>query len=82
MTTQAILQLTYLLDEAFEGTEWHSLLGNLHSVTPEDWLWVPPGVQPWDMVDKLISLCKRISVPVFPHAMVVIHRMDPADLSV
>jgi hypothetical protein len=45
MTTQAISQLIYLLDEAFEGTEWHSLLGNLHSVTSEDWLWVPPGGQ-------------------------------------
>lgn len=38
----AISQLLYLLDEAFQGTEWHSLLGNLHSVTPEDWLWAPP----------------------------------------
>jgi uncharacterized damage-inducible protein DinB len=36
-------QLLYLLDSAFEGTAWHSLLGNLRPVTPEDWLWVPPG---------------------------------------
>jgi uncharacterized damage-inducible protein DinB len=43
-STPAVLQLLYLLDEAFDGTtEWHSLLGNLRSVTPEDWLWVPPG---------------------------------------
>jgi len=41
----AASQLVYLLDEAFEGTEWHSLLGNLQSVTSEDWLWVPPGGQ-------------------------------------
>jgi hypothetical protein len=45
MTAPAVSQLVYLLDEAFQGTEWHSLLGNLHSVTPEDWLWVPPGGQ-------------------------------------
>lgn len=45
MAAQTISQLVYLLDEAFQGTEWHSLLGNLHSVTPEDWLWVPPGGQ-------------------------------------
>src|SRR5215472_1379608 len=45
MTTPAVSQLVYLLDEAFQGTDWHSLLGNLHSVTPEDWLWVPPGGQ-------------------------------------
>ena len=39
----AVSQLLYLLDEAFDGTEWHSLLGNLRSVTREDWLWVPPS---------------------------------------
>ncbi len=42
MTASAVSQLVYLLDEAFQGTDWHSLLSNLHSVTPEDWLWVPP----------------------------------------
>ena len=45
MTASVVSQLLYLLDEAFQGTEWHSLLGNLHSVTPEDWLWVPSGGQ-------------------------------------
>ena len=45
MKAPAVSQLVYLLDEAFQGTEWHSLLGNLHSVTSEDWLWVPPGGQ-------------------------------------
>ena len=45
MTTSAVSQLLYLFDEAFQGTDWHSLLGNLHSVTPEDWLWVPSGGQ-------------------------------------
>src|SRR5260370_38493620 len=45
MTAPAVSQLVYLLDEAFQGTDWHSLLENLHSVTPEDWLWVPPGGQ-------------------------------------
>jgi uncharacterized damage-inducible protein DinB len=45
MAGSAVSQLVYLLDEAFEGTDWHSLLGNLHSITPEDWLWIPPGGQ-------------------------------------
>jgi len=47
MTTTAagVSQLLYLFDEAFEGTQWHSLLGNLQAVKPEDWLWVPPGGQ-------------------------------------
>jgi hypothetical protein len=45
MTAPAVSQLVYLLDEAFQGTAWHSVLANLHSVTLEDWLWVPSGGQ-------------------------------------
>ena len=41
--TPAISTLLYLLDDAFQGPKWHSLLGNLQSVTLDDWLWVPPG---------------------------------------
>lgn len=43
MTRRAVDQLLWLLDEAFEGQEWHALLPNLRSVTPEAWAWVPPG---------------------------------------
>lgn len=43
MITPAVSQLVYLLDEAFQGTEWTSLLGNLRALAPEDWLWVPSG---------------------------------------
>jgi DinB superfamily len=42
-TAPAVSQLLFLLDEAFEGQKWHSLLNNLRSVTPDDWTWVPPG---------------------------------------
>ncbi len=45
MITTAVDQLLYLLDEAFAGQAWHSLLGNLHTVTTEEWRWVPPGGQ-------------------------------------
>lgn len=38
MSRAAVEALAYLLDEAFEGNEEHSLLGNLVNVTPEDWL--------------------------------------------
>jgi hypothetical protein len=40
----AVEQYVYLLDEAFEGKDkpWHSMLGNLASVTEDDWLWTPP----------------------------------------
>lgn len=45
MSRAAVDLLVYLLDEAFEGVEkpWHSMLGNLASVTEDDWLWAPPG---------------------------------------
>ena len=43
MPTAAVEQLLYLLDQAFDGEDWHSLLGNLHEVTPEDWPLVPHG---------------------------------------
>jgi hypothetical protein len=42
VTTAAISQLLYLLDQAFDAQEWHSLLSNLHSVTLDDWRWIPP----------------------------------------
>jgi hypothetical protein len=38
-----VAQYLRLLDDAFDGPDWHSLLSNLRSVTPEDWLWVAPG---------------------------------------
>ena len=40
---QVIEQYLSLLDDACAGPDWHSLLSNLASVTPEDWEWVPPG---------------------------------------
>lgn len=43
MTAVRVSELVALLDEAFQGTRWHSLLRNLESVTPADWLWVAPG---------------------------------------
>ncbi len=43
MAKIAVEQLLYLLDEAFAGSQEHSLLGNLRSVSGDDWLWVPEG---------------------------------------
>lgn len=34
-------QYLYLLDQAFDGGRWHSLLGNLTDVSPADWEWRP-----------------------------------------
>ncbi len=43
MPTTQLAQLLDLLDDAFAGPDWESLLGNLKPVTIEDWLWAPPG---------------------------------------
>jgi hypothetical protein len=43
MSSQGVAEQLYLMDEAFQGADWHSLLSNLRTVDPEDWLWVPPG---------------------------------------
>ncbi len=43
MAAEGVSQLMYLMDGAFDGKDWHSLLGNLRSLRDEDWQWVPPG---------------------------------------
>lgn len=43
MTAPGVQQMLYLLDQAYDGSREHSLLGNLRSVTDDDWLWTPPG---------------------------------------
>ena len=40
---EGVAQLLYMMDGAFDGKDWHSLLGNLRSLRDEDWGWVPPG---------------------------------------
>jgi hypothetical protein len=40
--TIAVTQILYIADQAFDGSRWHSVVGNLRAVTPDDWLWVPP----------------------------------------
>jgi uncharacterized damage-inducible protein DinB len=43
MPSPGVSQLLYLLDQAFEGPDWHSLLSNLRSLTLEEWPGLPPG---------------------------------------
>ena len=45
MAAERVSELLDLLDEAFQGPRWHSLLRNLESVKASDWLWVAPGGQ-------------------------------------
>lgn len=47
MTRAGIEQYLYLLDAAYAGPDWHSLLTNVRALTPDDWLWLPPhGARP------------------------------------
>jgi uncharacterized damage-inducible protein DinB len=45
MSTLALTQILYQFDDAFDGHDWHSLLSNISSVTPDEWVWVPPGAR-------------------------------------
>jgi DinB superfamily len=79
MSRSAVDHLVYLLDEAFEGKEqgWHSVLGNLASVTGDDWLWVPPdgvrsirtlvahvGGSLWLYYDRAFGNCEKFGNPI------------------
>ena len=43
MTSPAVSQLLWLLDEAFAGENWHSLVNNVKAVDERDWNRVPDG---------------------------------------
>jgi uncharacterized damage-inducible protein DinB len=43
MTHSVVNELLDLLDAAFSGDDWHSLLDNLRDVSPEEWDWTPRG---------------------------------------
>src|SRR5262245_60199396 len=42
-SSPSVSELVYLLDEAFEGVQWHSLVHNVGAVDPQDWTWIPSG---------------------------------------
>jgi len=54
-----IEQYLYLLDEAFGGDDWHSLLRNLAALSVDDWLWLPPnGARPIAEMAAHVGACK------------------------
>ncbi len=60
-TRSGIDQLLYMMDSAFDGKEWHSLLGNLASVKDEEWDWVPPGgVRTIRTLVNDLAVCKLV----------------------
>lgn len=60
MSRAAVDQLLYLMDMAFDTEgQWHSLLGNLRSVTADDWLWTPPdGARTIRLLAAHVAACK------------------------
>jgi DinB family protein len=57
----ALEQYLYLLDEAFAGDDWHSLISNLKDLAPEDWLWLPPdGARPIAEMVSHVAACKNM----------------------
>jgi uncharacterized damage-inducible protein DinB len=43
MTSTEVSQLLWLLDEAFDGENWHSLANNVKAVDQRDWNRIPDG---------------------------------------
>ena len=61
MARAALDQYLYLLDEAFAGEDWHSLMSNLKDLAPEDWLWLPPsGARPIAEMVAHLAACKNM----------------------
>ncbi len=61
MAGAALDQYLYLLDEAFEGGRWHSLLGNLDDIPAADWEWIPSaGSRSVRAIAQHVGECKRM----------------------
>jgi uncharacterized damage-inducible protein DinB len=59
LSTSAVSAYLFLLDSAFESSRWHSLVGNLKSLKPEDWTWIPPeGDRSIQLIVEHIGVCK------------------------
>jgi hypothetical protein len=57
----ALDEYLYLLDAAFAGDDWHSLMSNLKDLAPEDWLWLPPGgARPIAEMVAHLAACKNM----------------------
>jgi hypothetical protein len=59
MARAGIEQYLYLMDAAFAGPDWHSLLTNVRALKAEDWLWLPPdGARPIAEMVAHVGACK------------------------
>jgi hypothetical protein len=59
MARAGIEQYLYLMDAAFAGPDWHSLLANVRALKADDWLWLPPdGARPIAEMVAHVGACK------------------------
>jgi hypothetical protein len=59
MARAGIEQYLYLMDAAFAGPDWHSLLTNVRALQADDWLWLPPdGARPIAEMVAHVGACK------------------------
>jgi uncharacterized damage-inducible protein DinB len=57
----ALDEYLYLMDEAFGGDDWHSLMTNVKDVGPDEWRWVAPGgVRPIGEMVSHVAGCKNM----------------------
>jgi uncharacterized damage-inducible protein DinB len=57
----ALNEYLYLMDEAFGGDDWHSLMTNVKDVGPDEWRWVAPGgVRPIGEMVSHVAGCKNM----------------------
>ena len=77
----AVEALLYLLDDSFEGGRWHSLLGNLADVAPDEWEWLPPGgARSLRAIVHHVGVCKLMyENHAFGDASLTWESVDPPD---
>jgi uncharacterized damage-inducible protein DinB len=57
----ALDEYLYLMDEAFGGDDWHSLMTNVKPVGSDEWRWVAPGgVRPIGEMVSHVAGCKNM----------------------
>ena len=61
MGRAALEEYLYLMDEAFAGDDWHSLMTNVKAVGADEWLWVPgEGARPIGEMVSHVAGCKNM----------------------
>lgn len=61
MGRAALDEYLYLMDEAFGGDDWHSLMTNVKDLGSDEWRWVAPGgVRPIGEMVSHVAGCKNM----------------------